>query len=387
MAKAKKAAAGEGSIRFRAGAWRIELRDGKDLAGKPVRLTRTVKAPNTRAGQAQALAVLEQLRNVKSNHEAIPTLSGLLDRWIDVMGPQWSPSTSALRRSRARTAAEQIVSGVRMGDVPIDQLRTRHFDELFGKLLEGGRSKSTVAGFRREMRAAFNVAMKWGLVTGNPVSETAVLKVSQRPTTTPSLGEASRVLAELVTRPKWHSLVRVAANAGFRRGELAGFRWYDVDWERRSIAVQRRVVVGDRGLQVLDATKNGSVDRIVLGELTIAVLREWQEHQVAYCREAFHLELRDSDPIWPARNDPRTIWDPRQITHAWRRVAAEVGIPNTRLHDMRHLVATQLLADGHAPSDVADRLRHDPVVLMEVYRHAIEGRDRQLADRMDQLLG
>ena len=58
-----------------------------------------------------------------------------------------------------------------------------------------------------------------------------------------------------------------------------------------------------------------------------------------------------------------------------------VGLPNVRLHDLRHYVATRLLAAGVDVRTVAGRLGHrNAATTLNVYSHFVPEADRQAAD-------
>jgi integrase len=59
-------------------------------------------------------------------------------------------------------------------------------------------------------------------------------------------------------------------------------------------------------------------------------------------------------------------------------------VTGVRLHDLRHFTATQMLASGLTPVQVAGRLGHaDPATTLRVYSHWIPATDRQAADDLD----
>ncbi len=64
-----------------------------------------------------------------------------------------------------------------------------------------------------------------------------------------------------------------------------------------------------------------------------------------------------------------------------------LGIEGVRLHDLRHLHATQLLAAGVAVRTVSGRLGHaNASTTLNVYAHFLEASDRDAADVMAGLL-
>ena len=64
------------------------------------------------------------------------------------------------------------------------------------------------------------------------------------------------------------------------------------------------------------------------------------------------------------------------------------GLPPIRFHDLLHTTATFLLAQGFGLHDVKDLLGHSSIVLTSnTYGHVLEARQREVARRMDALLG
>jgi integrase len=58
------------------------------------------------------------------------------------------------------------------------------------------------------------------------------------------------------------------------------------------------------------------------------------------------------------------------------------------LHVLRHSHASVLLANGVDVATVSARLGHSSVrVTADVYSHALRGRDREAANRWDELMG
>jgi integrase len=64
-----------------------------------------------------------------------------------------------------------------------------------------------------------------------------------------------------------------------------------------------------------------------------------------------------------------------------RRTCQRAGLTGVRLHDLRHYVATQLLARGVDVRIVAGRLGHrDAATTRNVNAHSVEAADRGTAD-------
>ena len=77
----------------------------------------------------------------------------------------------------------------------------------------------------------------------------------------------------------------------------------------------------------------------------------------------------------------------RQCDKAIREVAQRLGLEGVRLHDLRHYVATRLIASGVDPRTVANRLGHaSPTTTLSIYSHFVPEADRDAAELLGGLL-
>jgi integrase len=167
-------------------------------------------------------------------------------------------------------------------------------------------------------------------------------------------------------------LVRLAADSGARRGELAALRLSDLDG--RVLTIERSLSGG-----VLGSTKSGRTRRVTLGSGTAGMIRR-------------HVQA------WAARVEPEQDWlfsaSPRRsacitagaLTHRLARLGLAAGVEHAALHRLRHGVATYLVDQGRLLKAQA-RLGHsDPATTLRHYSHAIPLDDTDVADELDRLL-
>jgi integrase len=80
-------------------------------------------------------------------------------------------------------------------------------------------------------------------------------------------------------------------------------------------------------------------------------------------------------------------WRPNWVTKQFTRLRSDVGLTGYRLHDLRHFMATEMLAAGVPIPIVAARLAHARTsTTLNVYAHAVPGGDREAANRLAELL-
>lgn len=97
--------------------------------------------------------------------------------------------------------------------------------------------------------------------------------------------------------------------------------------------------------------------------------------------------VRKSDRNPPSPADLTRPVIPTVMGRRWRTAAKAAGLDGVRLHDLRHLAATQGLALGGDVRTVAGRLGHaNPTETLRTYAHFLPVADRDLADRLGQLL-
>src|SRR5207249_7398753 len=150
--------------------------------------------------------------------------------------------------------------------------------------------------------------------------------------------------------------VLVAAATGARRSEVVALRWSDIDLRKGAVVIGRGVVLGPDGLVEKD-TKTHSSRRIALDAATTDLLRAHRQKAEEAARLC-GIALPGDAYAFSDSPDGSTSWRPDYVTQAFARLADAAGLPDVRLHDLRHFVATRLLANGVDVRTVAGRLGH-----------------------------
>ena len=81
-------------------------------------------------------------------------------------------------------------------------------------------------------------------------------------------------------------------------------------------------------------------------------------------------------------------WNPGSISNAFDRLARDVKLSTTRLHDVRHSAATWLLQSGVDVQTVAAVLGHStPVTTLNTYAHVMPGAEAKAVEVIAERLG
>ncbi len=121
------------------------------------------------------------------------------------------------------------------------------------------------------------------------------------------------------------------------------------------VHVRQQVVAVGTEVRIGPPKTKAGERTVALSEATVAMLRE---HQARQRRErlAWGEAWHDSGHVF-SYEDGRML-RPDHVTHLFRRLAKEAGLPLIRLHNLRHTSASLALAAGVPMNVVSDRLGH-----------------------------
>ena len=193
-------------------------------------------------------------------------------------------------------------------------------------------------------------------IPANPIA--TVKPPRKNPPHTPQYdGKDLRKLLDAVPEPVY-TLILLAYTTGLRRGEINALTWNNVDFRNRVIRV-----VGSTGEFGAGPTKNGKCRTVYMG-------REIFEQLLNAANQKGLVIDRCKDAFW--------------ATKAFRYWADKCGMTGFRLHDLRHLHATELLEQGVHPKIVQERLGHSTInTTLDIYSHATIGLQAKEIEKLD----
>ena len=177
------------------------------------------------------------------------TLEDLVNTWWDARADQLSPTT---RREYRRLLDRRILPV--FGTKRVDRITPADIERYYAALRRGeapGGGELSAASIRAVhgiLRSLFKSAVRWGLVTTNPVREIDPPRRARVPLAPPLPEEVARLLARAdEVDPELGMFLRLAAASGARRGELGALRWTDLDLEAGELVIGRAVVLDGEG--------------------------------------------------------------------------------------------------------------------------------------------
>jgi integrase len=376
---------GTGSMRLRGrDSWQLRVYLGTDPGtGRPRWLSKTVHGTERFARRQLEDLVAEAGRaRIRAG-----TLGELLDQWLDAASPGWSASTVSHTRSIVECHLKP-----HLGHLDLAKLTTADIDDFYAHLLRaGGRddrrlAPGTVSRVHGVLHRALAQAVRWDWIWLNPASAASPPRVVPPEVRPPTPGQVA-VLLEWAKRtdPPLFCYLRLAVSTGARRSQLLALRWGDIDEERAAISFTRALVEGPDGPE-LRSTKTHRTYRVELDDESFHVLLAHRSRAKALARDV-GADLMAGAFVFSSRPDGAKPLLPNWLTKRFIGARCAAGLPHFRLHDLRHFMATQMLAAGVPIATVSQRLSHARAsTTLNVYAHSVPGGDRRAAETLAMIL-
>jgi integrase len=373
-----------GSVRKRGSTWTYVMYMGRDADGKKRHQWRG----GFRTRRECEAALTEALERRRTGTRADPgkqTVGEFLTQWLAATTPSLRDSTAA---NYDVIVAKWVLP--RIGNQRLANLDAARIQALYGELSVSGRrdggplSPRSVRYVHAILQHALGDAVRWGVLPRNPAQFVDPPRQQRAELKVWSVDQV-RAFLQHVAGDRLHALWLLMIATGMRRGEALGLRWGDVDFQRTAIAIRRSRVVTD-GWTVAESEPQTSRGRrlVRVDPATMTALRTWRKEQVAE-------QLRAGDMWqggeWVFADEVGAPLHPQRVTRMFGRLVQESGLPELRLHGLRHTSATLALAAGIHPRVEADRLGHSTVQLtLELYSHAVESVGMDAAAKMGTLI-
>jgi len=241
----------------------------------------------------------------------------------------------------------------------------KHSDVLTARATRGGASGKTTNNYTSVLREAFELAMRDGLVTSNPV-EGIKNADWQRPDVDPfTAAEVELILEDMRT----HYPIQVANYVeakfftGVRTGESFGQQWPDVDLVSKRIVVHESVVAGKE----VKRTKTARTRTVFLNSRALAAFERQKAHTYLAGKHVFH------DP----RDGARWGGEPK-FRFYWLQTLKRLKIRHRKPYNTRHTYATMMLMAGMTPAFCAGQMGHSVEIFLRTYSKWIPGAGDQV---------
>ncbi len=261
----------------------------------------------------------------------------------------------------------------------INEVRTVEVEAWLRGLRLAPGTKSKI---RKTLGMLFNHSIRWEFATRNPISGAvrgSGVRQSEKRERIPevlSADEFRRLEAALPLRER--VLLCIALSMGLRRGELAGLRWHDIDFEQLIIAVRRSVVD-----QIVWRVKTEASQRPLPMDPRIATLLHQWRSVSKYVEPQDYVFATNSNRAGHQRGK-QPVSLAKIMQYHIQPAARAVGITKKiGWHTLRHSFATSLHRNGEGIKVMQELLRHSSSrITLDIYAQAVSADKRRAQSRV-----
>jgi integrase len=194
---------------------------------------------------------------------------------------------------------------------------------------KAGKAPSTICRELNDLIAVFNAARDWGYIVPEINISKLKPKLPDHDIEHFTHAEIEKIIAN--ASPHMRPIIYCAIYTGFRKQNILGLKWSNIDWETKTITIR-----------VKDRTRPGG--RVH----SIPMSRPLEDLLLKTKREGEYVFLFDGQKI-------------KDIKTAWHATLRRAGVRYRKFHDLRHTTATMLLAKGTDPATLSKILGHSNI--------------------------
>ena len=350
------------------------------------------------------------------------TVNDLLEEYMSIYGVNtWAMSTYESRQSLLSNYVRPII-----GDMKLEDLNPRVMDKYYRDLLivkavstrfVKARTEfvtaKTVRQIHKVLHNAFNQAVKWELISRNPVEHATLPKTETKPReiwTADTLIKALEVCDDEILS----LAINLAFSCSLRMGELLGLTWDCVDISPASIEQGRASIFVEKELQrvnrnamenlnekdimfkfprtfasthtalVLKTPKTKTSVRKIFLPKTVAEMLVERKATIEELKDLFGDEFVDFNLVFCSSNGKPI--EGQVINRGFSKLIEEHGLPKVVFHSLRHSSITyKLKLNGGDMKSVQGDSGHAQIKMVaDVYSHIIDDDRRVNAARLEE---
>lgn len=267
-----------------------------------------------------------------------------------------------------------------IGHKRLDKITARDIQKFITDMLTNGRnlnngkplSRKTAVHHLSFISDVFSYAVRMGMLCDNPCRRVFVPKQEQEEKQIYTIEQVKILYENLKSETmKYQAYLLLSIYSGYRRSEMLGLEWKDIDFEHDLIHVRRTSqYTSEKGIYT-DTTKTRKSKRVSKMPASIMnLLRQFKADQNEEARR-LGTKWEDYDRLFTKWNgapmNPQTPFE-------WLKGYCErIGIPFRNIHSLRHLHASLLIFEGVDVVAVSEDMGHSVVgTTLNLYSHMFQ---------------
>lgn len=324
---------------------------------------------------------LGNIEKTKSSSESYSFVDWL-DNYVDGKKNQVTVYVQRAYKDKVRIMRKYFGENLKLKDVTYE-----HLNKFYDHLRETRNNKNiTIKHYMVIINPAMREAYKNDLITKNPSDFIDPLKKEKSRFKYYNKQEIE-LFFEACKGHKAELALKVAAYYGFRRSELLGLKWQAIDFVKKTITVEHKVLVFDKEVFASDYLKTTASYRIL--PLIDIIEKELISHkeEISKNRAMFGNSYNNDYLDYVFVNEFGNLILPDFLTKSMQDVIKKGNLKKIRLHDLRHSCASLLLASGIQMKQIQEWLGHANFnTTADVYSHLDFDSKIESANKISQML-
>ena len=363
-----KGAKGGGTIRQRPdGRWEARYTLGID-PGTGKQIQKSVYGKTQKEVRQKLTAITAEIDNGTYQEPCKMTVNDWLDIWLKDYQIGVKDSTAYLYERQAKLYLRPA-----LGNIPLETLKAHTIQRLYNSLSQEhdgqlALSAKTIKNIHGVLHKALQQTVLLNYIRYNPTTACVLPKIVKKEIR-PLTDQQTAQLLNLLKGSKYEIPLTVDLFTGLREGELLGLMWDCVDFEKGTILVNKQLRRSQRkgGTYYFSPPKNNKSRTITPAPYVMKLLQA-QKVQQARQRLMAGPAWEDSGLVFT--NEFGRYVSYRAIFDSFKRIVKRIGLPDARIHDLRHTYAVNCIRAGDDIKTVQSNLGHATAAFtLDVYGH------------------
>ena len=377
-----KGAKGGGTIRQRPdGRWEARYTLGID-PGTGKQIQKSVYGKTQKEVRQKLTAITAEIDSGTYQEPCKMTVNEWLDIWLRDYQIGVKDSTAYLYERQAKLYLRPV-----LGSIPLETLKAHTIQRLYNSLSQEhdgqlALSAKAIKNIHGVLHKALKQAVLIGYLRTNPTEACILPRIIRKEMHPLEEDQVAVFLREVQGHPHEY-LYKIALFTGLREGEVLGLMWDCVDFEKGTILVNKQLCRSQRkgGTYYFSPPKNNKSRTITPAPYVMKLLQA-QKVQQAEQRLMAGPAWEDSSLVFT--NEFGRYVSYRAIFDSFKRIVKRIGLPDARIHDLRHTYAVNCIRAGDDIKTVQSNLGHATAAFtLDVYGHFTDDMRSVSAQRME----
>lgn len=312
-----------------------------------------------------------------------------LSRWVEIWLSEYmgDKKWATVKHYKAQCRAHIVPC---LGAVKLSELTPPQIQAFYNGLQRSGIAAKSVRNVHGILTKCLSTAVQVGYLKANPASMVTLPKVEKKEIH-PLTDEQVQAFLSVSSKDEYEIILKVILFTGLREAEATGLTWDCVDFKAGTLKVSKQLQkrpLEDGGF-TFAPLKNNKARILKPAPFVMALLERRHKEQAGQ-----RLAAGEAWEGWTTPEERKTALvfttasgsnlSPQTVYNHYKKLAAKIGAPDSRVHDLRHTFAVLSLQNGDDVKTVQENLGHATAAFtLDVYGHVSQKMKDDSAARME----